>query len=405
VTKPRDRFGVLEGGTDTTVGGGDEEPRRRRLVLELLSGQRSFELLFQPIVNVFGPRTVGYEMLSRFKGAHRFRPDEIFRTAGAMDLGGDLEALVLARALKERARAPRNTFVTVNVSPHLLDHPMLRRVLDRELAGVVIELTEHAEVNDLDALTRAIAWLRARGAMIAMDDAGAGYSGLKMLTLVRPDIVKLDRDLITGIERDEVKALMCAALGDFVGRIDAWLLAEGVERPAELARVLQIGVPLVQGYALGYPAREPEQLSDELASQLRALAPRRDELRDPISQLGESVLLARGHAPSGTPCCRLGSNGRPIELELDEDAPAIPVTLTVHADDPMAEVALRAVARSAGTRFDPIVIVDDQGTPRQFVRMERLVSALAGFIPTPSGAPRASEGSAPPPPPDSRRPR
>lgn len=393
MTKHRDRFGLLEGRRDATDGRGDDEPRRRRLVLDVLSGQLGFELLFQPIVNVFGPRTVGYEMLTRFKDVGRFRTDEIFRTADAMELGGDLEALVLARALKERARAPRSTFVTVNVSPHLLDHPMLRRVLDRELAGVVIELTEHAEVSDPEALVDAIAWLRARSAMIAMDDAGAGYSGLKMLTLVRPDIVKLDRDLIAGIERDEVKALMCAALGDFVGRIDAWLLAEGVEQPAELARVLQIGVPLVQGYALGYPAREPEPLSVELANQLRDLAPQRDEPHDPITQVGEPVFLELDPAPDGAPRCRVSANGRPRELDLGDDTPTIPVTLTVHSDDPLAEVALRAVARHASCRFDPIVIVDDEGAPRQIVRMERLVSALAGFIPAPTGAPRASQRS------------
>lgn len=401
---PRDRFGVLDGADDATGSEHADQLRRKRVVLDVLAGAVGFELLFQPIVNVFGPRTVGYEMLTRFGGSGRHRPDEIFVAADALELGGDLEALVLARALKDRQKAPRDTFVTVNVSPHLLGHPLVRRVLDRELAGIVVELTEHAAVTDQEALVDALAWLRARGAMIAMDDAGAGYSGLTMLTLVRPDIVKLDRELVSGIERDEVKALMCAALGDFVGRIDAWLLAEGVEHRAELERIVQIGVPLVQGYALGYPARTPEPLPSHLRHELTLLAPRRQESHDPISSVGEPIVEASAPGPAQMPRCHLGANGRPRELQLDPGQARIPVTLTVHPDDPIEEVALRAVARAEEYRFSPIVIVDDEGVPRQVVRMERLVSALAGITPLAVPEARATQGSATQPPPDRRPP-
>ena len=245
--KGRPRFGVIDG-LDTIRNIEDTRQdvlKMREYVREILTGERSFSMRFQSIANVFGPRVVGYEMLTRFDLPTNIGPDQIFLEADAIGLGAELEALILARAFKERRRVPRDCFVTVNVSPHLLGQPILRSVFDRDLSGVVVELTEHVRIVDIDALRDSLTWLRARGALIAMDDAGSGYAGLQMITQVRPDIVKLDRELVSGIDTDEVKALICASFGDFVGRLNGWLLAEGVETQAELARVVQIGVPLV----------------------------------------------------------------------------------------------------------------------------------------------------------------
>ena len=122
-----------------------------------------------------------------------------------------------------------------------------------DLRGVVIEITEQTAVACYDALVTALAPARAAGALLAVDDAGAGFASLKHITVLRPDFVKVDRDLIAGIDTDETKAAVVEALGMFTSRLDAWLIAEGVETIAELDRLLSLRVPLVQGYGLGRP--------------------------------------------------------------------------------------------------------------------------------------------------------
>ena len=130
---------------------------------------------------------------------------------------------------------------------------------------MVVELTEHRPVADHPTLVAAVAELRLRDAKLAVDDAGAGYAGLQHLMLLRPDLVKLDRALVAGCDRDPAKAALIEMLGRFTGQLDAWVLAEGVERMAELESLIRLPVPLAQGYLLGRPAEPWAALPDGLA--------------------------------------------------------------------------------------------------------------------------------------------
>jgi predicted signal transduction protein with EAL and GGDEF domain len=118
-----------------------------------------------------------------------------------------------------------------------------------DLRGVVVEITEQIAVADYDALIAALAPVRVAGALLAIDDAGAGFASLKHVMLLRPDFVKVDRDLVAGIDRDETKAAVVEAFGLVTSRLDAWLIAEGVETTAELDCLLSLRVPLVQRLA------------------------------------------------------------------------------------------------------------------------------------------------------------
>jgi hypothetical protein len=106
---------------------------------------------------------------------------------------------------------------------------------------VVVELTEHRPVADYPTLVAAVAELRLRDAKLAVDDAGAGY------------------------DRDPAKAALIEMLGRFTGQLDAWVLAEGIERMAELESLIRLRVPLAQGYLLGRPAEPWAALPDGLA--------------------------------------------------------------------------------------------------------------------------------------------
>jgi EAL domain-containing protein (putative c-di-GMP-specific phosphodiesterase class I) len=250
--------GALDPGWAQAVTGVLDDPSRHRLA-------------FQPVADLQRGTVAGYEALSRFAGPPDAGPDVWFEAAGRLGLGAELDARVLERVVGLRPELPPNCFLTVNLDPnHLVTEPVQRALAAApSLAGVVVELTEHRPVADYPMLVAAVAELRLRDAKLAVDDAGAGYAGLQHLMLLRPDLVKLDRALVAGCDRDPAKAALIEMLGRFTGQLDAWVLAEGIERMAELESLIRLRVPLAQGYLLGRPAEPWAALPDGLAGAIR----------------------------------------------------------------------------------------------------------------------------------------
>ena len=121
-------------------------------------------------------------------------------------------------------------------------------------------------MSDDEHAFRSVAVLRRRGAQLAVDDMGAGYAGLRQVTAVHPDYLKLDRSLIASIDEDPDRAALVRAMVDYAERVGARLVAEGVETQAELRTCISLGVHLVQGYLLArpgvpWPALEREQIN------------------------------------------------------------------------------------------------------------------------------------------------
>src|SRR6185312_15071305 len=165
---------------------------------------RAIEPLFQPVVSLTTGRLIGYEGLARFPDAPDRPPSTWFAQANACGLGPELEAAAIRAALSPDGRPP-GTHIAVNVSPSALSTEAVLKVLPDDLSDVVIELTEHEVYVGDSLLADSLAGLRERGARIAIDDAGAGYSGLKQVMWVRPDIVKLDLELTRAIHSDPVR--------------------------------------------------------------------------------------------------------------------------------------------------------------------------------------------------------
>jgi EAL domain-containing protein (putative c-di-GMP-specific phosphodiesterase class I) len=122
---------------------------------------------------------------------------------------------------------------------------------------VVVELTEHVPVHDYDALVDRLAGFRARGTLVGVDDAGAGYAGLHHIVQLRPDVLKLDRELTSSIDTDPAKRAMAASMVHFAGEIGAHLVAEGIETVEALETLLGLGVTLGQGFLLARPGLLP----------------------------------------------------------------------------------------------------------------------------------------------------
>jgi EAL domain-containing protein (putative c-di-GMP-specific phosphodiesterase class I) len=130
----------------------------------------------------------------------------------------------------------------------------VRASLPPKLEDVVIEITEHELAPQDGALEAGLAELRSRGARIAIDDAGAGYAGLQQVMRVQPDIIKLDRSLVSAVDQDSARAALIEFFVVFAKRIGADVCCEGIETAGELAALSMLGVKLGQGYLLGRPS-------------------------------------------------------------------------------------------------------------------------------------------------------
>ena len=182
------------------------------------------------------------------------RPDQWFAQAHRCGLGAELEALALRAALAVADR-PIGTFLALNVSPTGLLAPPVQDALPDDLSNVVIELTEHELFAAEETLEARLAELRARGARVALDDAGAGYAGLQQLIRVAPDILKIDRSLVHGAHADPSRYALLEALVSFAGTTGAAVCGEGVEDLADLHALADLDATYAQGYALGAPGR------------------------------------------------------------------------------------------------------------------------------------------------------
>jgi EAL domain-containing protein (putative c-di-GMP-specific phosphodiesterase class I) len=355
---------------------------------DMIARQDEPDLVFQPIVDLQRGLNAGYEVLARFRGPPHATPDRWFIAAHAMGRGVELEALVIERALSQRRWLPESCFLSINVAPAALLEPRIQSLLRAQpLSHVVFELTEHERVADYDLLMRAIRQVKSMGALVAVDDAGAGYSSLQHILVLRPDFVKLDRALIAGLHYDEAKAALIEMFGGFSSRIDAWLLAEGVEEASELSRLIQLGVPLAQGYFMGKPAPTMRALDPGVTSAIASgvrdadrhvLAPLVEVAPSASDQSSDAALrrqLAASHACHVIPL--LDAGGRAVALGLLAHGEAVErrgVT-AVLATTPVMELLQRAMTRPRLSRFDPVVCCDESGRYLGLVRIERLIEA------------------------------
>ena len=230
----------------------------RERVLPLLT-QRSLDVVFQPIVSLYSGQVIGAEALARFPGAPPRGPDKWFADAATVGLGQQLELLAVRTALaRARTAIPEGIDLWLNVSPATIATDELRQLLatagDDASRRLVLEITEHASIEDYPSFLRKRDELSGLGVRFAVDDAGAGYASFAHILRLQPDVIKLDRDVVQGLDHDAAKRALTAAIVMFAMEVRCAVIAEGIETKAELDAASLVGIDAAQGFFIGPPA-------------------------------------------------------------------------------------------------------------------------------------------------------
>jgi EAL domain-containing protein (putative c-di-GMP-specific phosphodiesterase class I) len=223
-----------------------------RALLTQVIDNHAFHPVFQPVVVLRNSEIVGYEALTRF--ADGTRPDKRFLEAHMAGMSVRLEMACIMDQLEAAAWLPQGTWVSLNISPALASAVVpLVASLERADREVVLEITEHVEIADYQKLVGALELIRGR-ARLAVDDAGAGYAGLRHILELRPHFVKLDVSLVRNVDSDPARQAMVAGMAHFAGNSGCELIAEGIETEGERDELVRLGVGLGQGYWFGKPS-------------------------------------------------------------------------------------------------------------------------------------------------------
>lgn len=233
----------------------DEELVATRRTIESMLDGHAISVFQQPIYSLSSGKPVGIECLSRFPDLKKRGPDAWFDDAENVGLRIELEMAAVRVALETLAQVPDHIFATINASPEAI----VSGALARELAAadaignrLVIEVTEHQKVEDFDAFREALDTIRDR-VLIAIDDVGTGYAGLRHIVDLQPDLLKMDMSLTRDVDKDPVRRALTAALAGFAREIDCVLVAEGVENADEAETLKTMGVDFAQGYHFARP--------------------------------------------------------------------------------------------------------------------------------------------------------
>ncbi len=257
---------------------------------------------FQPIVALAGAQVYAHEALVRTPAACPWRtPAALFAAARKEQLGIELELECLFQALRHWSQGACVGKLFLNISAAALlqaaEREQMTRLLDHalamgvSLASIVLELTEHEQVQDIAPILPLAERLRRHGAALALDDFGDGHTSLRLWSELHPEYVKIDRYFVHEVQHHSHKLQTLQALGHLAEVFGAHLVAEGVESAEELELLRDIGIPYVQGYFLGRP--QAEAVAQPLAQAQRMLSERQIAVLPQQKQASNRGLTAR----------------------------------------------------------------------------------------------------------------
>jgi EAL domain-containing protein (putative c-di-GMP-specific phosphodiesterase class I)/GGDEF domain-containing protein/CBS domain-containing protein len=259
--------------------------------------------VFQPIISLRDGSVFGYEALSRGPaGSPLENPDTLFGVATECGKLWELELLCRTKALETAYRNQFSYKLFINVNPSIIHDEKFKQGFTKEYlkeyhidpSEILFEISEKDAVADLAGFKKTIDHYKNQNYRIAIDDAGAGYSGLNMIADVHPHFIKLDMKLIRDIEKDAYKKALVKSLWDFCCVTEISLIAEGVETEEELRALIDIGVPYAQGYFIQYPKSEITYIAPHVLEAIQACNAKKNQTYRNVSNLYVGNLCSNG---------------------------------------------------------------------------------------------------------------
>lgn len=261
----------------------------RQQLDSIIDGQH-LKAVFQPIVSLRDGSVLGYEALSRITCSSEINsPDELFRIAGESRRLWDLEQLCRTIALSSAYQAQEKQNhgrLFLNVNPNIMHDPKFKQGFTKEYLeqygmtpdSITFEITERNAVADISGFRGTIAHYKGQNYKIAVDDAGAGYSGLNLISDVNPHYIKLDMQLIRNIDADTIKMALVRSMVELSHISNISLIAEGVETREELETLINLGVQFAQGFFLQPPDEQMKEIRAEALAVLTETNRRKNHL-------------------------------------------------------------------------------------------------------------------------------
>ncbi|MGB9720492.1 MAG: EAL domain-containing protein [bacterium] len=228
--------------------------------LQRLIRNKDITTVFQPIYNLQDNSVYGYEALTRGpKGSFFEDPDTIFSFAAKYELLSAMEELCLYNAIKSASKLNSNGLIFLNITPDqipkLLDNHFENNLSEFKLNNnrIVIEMTEKFAIPHYGIYQEIIVRTKGKGLKIALDDVGVGYSTLERISEISPDYLKYDRTLVRDIDKNLIRQELIKSFVNFAQRIDAIIIAEGIENKNELDFIKNLGITYGQGFYLCKP--------------------------------------------------------------------------------------------------------------------------------------------------------
>ncbi|WP_165865929.1 GGDEF domain-containing protein [Lucifera butyrica] len=375
--------------------------------LEWIILEKEIFPVYQPIVDLKTGDIMGYEALSRGPAnSPLYSPLELFRVAQDSGLLFPLEQVCREKAIQNIHLLKSYQQLFLNINADVVKDPHFRGGITKLLIQqkgflpqqITFEITERTAIRDFNNFSRSLYHYREQGYSIAIDDAGAGYSSLQAIVELRPAYIKIDMSIVQDIDRNPLKQAILEAMVQLAAMINGKIIAEGIEKPAELAMLIKMGVHYAQGYYLARPANPPPPVPPEVKEFIMDVNMENEKLKAKITQQGFGVTIGEIVEPVPTVgkgilvrdaetifnqtqvngivvledrhplgllmkyklYFHLGTNygvslyyRRPVELVMDK------FPLIVNADLPLEAVSQIAMSREEYNLYDYIIVVQD----------------------------------------------
>lgn len=258
--------------------------------LDYIVDNKKIKTVFQPIVSLRDGSVYGHEALSRITCESEIKnPDMLFNTAIKYNCLWQLELLCRTKALEAAfifMIPPYNKKLFLNVNPWTMHDETFKRGFTKEFLqqynidpnSIIFEITEKNVITDINSFKTTISYYKSQDYNIAIDDTGSGYSGLNLISDVHPHFIKLDMNLIQGVNKDRLKFALVKGMVEFSKASNISIIAEGIETYDELETIINLGVQYGQGYYFQKPEEKIKDIEQFVLNDIKELNTRKNHM-------------------------------------------------------------------------------------------------------------------------------